>query len=96
MAAGRAETPSQTVEAGKVYFQRRSINSIPIQQHVWSDFLYERTYDGRAFRTLNVIDEYSRECLMIRVKWKLNSFDVIDVLTDSVHPARAAGLHPLR
>ena len=31
---------------------------------------------------MNVIDEYSRECLMIRVKWKLNSFDVIDVLTD--------------
>ena len=37
---------------------------------------------GRASRTLNVIDEYSRECLMIRVKRKLNSFDVIDVLTD--------------
>ena len=31
---------------------------------------------------LNVIDEYSRECLMIRVKRKLNSVDVIDVLTD--------------
>ena len=31
---------------------------------------------------MNVIDEYSRECLMIRVKRKLNSFDVIDVLTD--------------
>ena len=31
---------------------------------------------------MNVIDEYSRECLMIRVKWKLNSFEVIDVLTD--------------
>ena len=29
-----------------------------------------------------MIDEYSRECLMIRVKQKLNSFDVIDVLTD--------------
>ena len=31
---------------------------------------------------LNVIDEYSRECLMIRVKRKLNSVDVIDVLRD--------------
>lgn len=35
-----------------------------------------------AFRTLNVIDEFTRECLMIRVKRKLNSRDVIDVLTD--------------
>ena len=31
---------------------------------------------------LNVIDEYSRERLMIRVKRKLNSVDVIDVITD--------------
>ena len=41
-----------------------------------------RTDDGRVFRTLNIIDEYGRECLAIRVKRKLNSIDVIDVLTD--------------
>ena len=34
------------------------------------------------FRTLNLIDEYTKECLMILVKRKLNSVDVIDVLTD--------------
>lgn len=51
--------------------------------HVWSyDFVHDRTHDGRAFRTLNLIDEYTKECLMIRVKRKLNSVDVIDVLTD--------------
>jgi transposase InsO family protein len=51
--------------------------------HVWSyDFVHDRTHDGRAFRTLNVIDEYTRECLTIKVKKKLNSIDVIDVLTD--------------
>jgi len=53
------------------------------RNHVWSyDFVHHRTDDGRAFRTLNIIDEYSRECLAIRVKRKLNSTDVIDVLTD--------------
>lgn len=31
---------------------------------------------------LNIRDEYSRECLAIRVKRKLNSTDVIDALTD--------------
>jgi len=31
---------------------------------------------------LNVLDEHSRECLAIRIKRKLNSTDVIDVLTD--------------
>ena len=51
--------------------------------HVWSyDFVHHRTEDGGAYRTLNIIDEFSRECLAIRVKRKLNSTDVIDVLTD--------------
>ncbi|UWR01946.1 IS3 family transposase [Ruegeria conchae] len=53
------------------------------RNHVWSyDFVHCRTDDGKAFRTLNVIDEYSRECLAIRVDRKLNSSDVIDVLSD--------------
>ena len=34
------------------------------------------------FRTLNILDEFSHECLAIRVKRKLNSTDVIDALTD--------------
>jgi transposase InsO family protein len=44
--------------------------------------VHHRTDDGRVFRTLNLIDEYTRECLEIRVKRKLNSTDVIDLLTD--------------
>ena len=43
---------------------------------------HHRTDDGKAFRTLNILDEFSRECLQIRVKRKLNSTDVIDALTD--------------
>lgn len=38
--------------------------------------------NGKAFRTLNILDEDSRECLAIRVKRKLNSAEVIDALTD--------------
>ena len=53
------------------------------RNHVWSyDFVHHRTDDGRAFRTLNILDEHSRECLAIRVKRKLNSNEVIDALTD--------------
>jgi putative transposase len=53
------------------------------RNHVWSyDFVHHRTDDGRAFRTLNILDEHSRECLAIRVKRKLNSTEVIDALTD--------------
>lgn len=36
--------------------------------HVRSfDFVQDRTHDGRAFRTLNIIDEFTKEALMIRV-----------------------------
>ena len=53
------------------------------RNHVWSyDFVHCRTDDGKAFRTLNILDEFSRECLTILVKRRLNSTDVIDALTD--------------
>src|ERR1051326_6786432 len=51
--------------------------------HVWSyDFLEERTHDGRKFRMLNIIDEFTHECLAIRVSRRLKSIDVIDVISD--------------
>jgi putative transposase len=53
------------------------------RNHVWSyDFVEERTHDGRKFRMLNVIDEFTHECLAIRVDRKLKAIDVIDVLSD--------------
>ena len=38
------------------------------RNHVWSyDFVHHRTADGRVFRTLDILDKHSRECLAIRV-----------------------------
>jgi len=51
------------------------------KDHVWSyDFMVDRTTNGRAFRILNILDEFTRECLAIRVARKINSQDVIDEL----------------
>ena len=51
--------------------------------HVWSyDFVEGRTHNGRRFRMLNVIDEFTRECLTIRIGRKLKAVDVIDTLSD--------------
>ena len=51
------------------------------KDHVWSyDFVTARTADGRAFRMLTIIDEYTRECLAILVERRLTSEDVIDQL----------------
>ena len=44
--------------------------------------MHWQTDDGKVFRTLNIIDEHSQECLAIKVQRKLNSTDVINVLTD--------------
>jgi len=46
------------------------------------DFVEDRTRDGRKLRMLCVVDEFTRECLAIRVGRKLGSADVIDVLAD--------------
>ena len=51
--------------------------------HVWSyDFVMDRTHDGKAFRMLTVIDEFTRRCLAIVVERKLNSDHVLHCLTD--------------
>ncbi len=49
--------------------------------HVWSyDFVAARTSDGRAFRILAIIDEYTRECLAMVVKRSITSQDVLEQL----------------
>ena len=51
--------------------------------HVWAyDFVHERTHDGQALRLLTVVDEYTRECLAIRVARRLRSEDVLQQLTE--------------
>lgn len=53
------------------------------KHHVWSyDFVADRTHDGKSFKILNVIDEYSRECLASFVQRRINSQDVILVMAD--------------
>jgi putative transposase len=51
------------------------------KDHVWSyDFVMDRTENGKAFKILNIIDEYTRECLATLVARKIKSEDVLDQL----------------
>jgi len=53
------------------------------RDHVWSyDFVQARTHNGRAFRMLTILDEYTRECVAIHVARKVKSDDLIDRLTE--------------
>jgi transposase InsO family protein len=52
-------------------------------KHVWSyDFMQDRTHNGVPFRILNVLDEYTRECLTAKVARKLTHKDVLEVLLE--------------
>jgi putative transposase len=52
------------------------------QNHVWSyDFVKTGTRDGRSLRLLTLIDEFTRECLAIAVGRRLDSEDVLELLT---------------
>lgn len=51
------------------------------KNHVWSyDFVIEHTSNGRAFKILNIIDEYTRVSVGIKVERKIRARDVIDKL----------------
>ena len=79
------KVPSKQPKKGRLWLNDGSCIRLrpTYRDHVWSyDFVHHRTDDGRVFRTLNIIDEFARECLEMRVKRKLNSTDVIDTLTD--------------
>ena len=53
------------------------------RHHVWSyDYVADRTHDGRPFRILNILDEYTRECLASVVARRICSQDVRLILAD--------------
>jgi putative transposase len=79
------KVPSQQPRKGRLWLKDGSCIRLRPERpnHVWSyDFVEGRTHDGRKFRMLNVIDEFTRECLVIRIARKLKSTDVIDVMSD--------------
>ena len=79
------KVPAKQFKQGRIWFADRSCIRLRAERpnHVWSyDFVEDRTHDGRKYRMLNLIDEFTHECLAIRVDRKLNSADVIDVLSD--------------
>jgi transposase InsO family protein len=53
------------------------------RNHVWSyDFVEAQTHDGRKVRLMTLIDEFTRECLAIRVARRINSLGVLETMAD--------------
>lgn len=79
------KVPKRQPKRGRLWFNDGSCVRLKAEypRHVWSyDFVMDRTHDGKAFRTLNIIDEFTRECLKIRVARNLKGEDVQDCLTE--------------
>lgn len=53
------------------------------KDHVWCwDFVFDRTENGSALKWLSIVDEYTRECLCLKVDRSITSEDVIDTLAE--------------
>jgi transposase InsO family protein len=77
--------PQKQPKRGRLWLNDGSCVRLRPQRrnHVWSyDFVMDRTHDGKPFRMLCAIDEFTRECLAIRVERRLNARIVLEVLAD--------------
>ena len=75
--------PRKQPKRGRLWFNGGSCIRLRPERpnHVWAyDFVQDRTRDGRKFRMLTVIDEFTRGCLAIEVGRRLNSQNVLSVL----------------
>jgi len=51
--------------------------------HVWCwDFVFDRTTTGSQLKWLSIVDEYTRECLALKVDRSITAEDVIDTLAE--------------
>ncbi len=77
------KVPKKQPKRGRLWLNDGSCIRLRPQykDHVWSyDLMMARTAEGKAFRILTLIDEYTRECLAILVDRRITSQNVIDQL----------------
>ena len=79
------KVPTRQPKRGRLWLADGSCIRLRAERpnHVWSyDFVEDRTHEGRKYRMLNIVDEFTHECLAIRIDRRLKSTDVIDMLSD--------------
>lgn len=79
------KVPSKQPKRGRLWLNDGSCIRLCAERpgHVCSyDFVMDRTHDGKAFRMLTVIDEFTRHCLAIHVDRRLNSESVLECIAE--------------
>ena len=73
----RSKRPRRSKSAAH-RIERSTVNTL---HHCWSmDFVADQLFDGRKFRALTIVDNFSRFCLGIRVGKSIKGIDVVEVL----------------
>jgi transposase InsO family protein len=78
------KVPSKQPKRGRLWLNDGSCIRLRPEHkdHVWAyDFVTSHTHDGRPFRMLTLVDEFTRECLAIDVARRLRSDDVLERLS---------------
>ena len=79
------KVPKKQPKRGRLWLNDGSYIRLRPQHrdHVWSyDFLHERTRNGRPLKILTLIDEYTRECLALRVERRMTSEQILETLAE--------------
>jgi len=79
------KVPRKQPKRGRLWLNDGSCIRLRPQRrdHVWSyDFVHDRTHNGRPLKILTVIDEYTRECLSLRVERRMTSEQVLETLAE--------------
>ena len=79
------KVPAKQPKRGRLWLGDGSIVRLRPERpnQVWAyDFVATRTHDGRPVRLLNIIDEYTRECLVIKAERHILAHNVVECLGD--------------
>lgn len=74
------KVPKKQPKRGRLWLNDGSCIRLQVErtEHVWSyDFMVDRLADARPFRTLNIIDEWTRECLSITTGYQITAQNVL-------------------
>lgn len=77
------QVPQKMPKRGRLWFNDGSCirKRAEYPNHVWSyDFVFSRTHDGKPFRILNIIDEFTHEALICFVARRITHKEVLLIL----------------
>lgn len=80
------KVPARQPKRGRLWFNDGSCVRLrpEYRNHVWSyDFVSDRTRNGRPLKILTLVDESTRECLVLDVARRIRSQDVLERLSET-------------